>query len=181
MCGQRGDGTRRDRAARGRAEGLRARGAGRGAVSTLPLSSGPPPTLRLLRGAPRVRARGRSCRLATRRAGQVGPLPPLSSRFLPGKRGWVGPAGRSAGWSAKPPFRRRPPVETRAWRGAGGGAKCLTAGWGREAGPGGRDGKSGLAQDLLVPDCCPPSMSGGPRAIPVGVSGSFVPRRPRRV
>ena len=56
------------------------RGAGWGAVPTLPLSSGPPPTLRLLRGAPRVRARGRSCRPATRRVGQVGPRQPPSSR-----------------------------------------------------------------------------------------------------
>lgn len=85
------------RGASGGPRGGGGRGAWRGAVPKLPLSSGPPPTLRLLRGAPRVRARGRSFRPATRRAGQVGPRQPPSSRFLPGERGWVEPAGHSAG------------------------------------------------------------------------------------
>lgn len=81
--------------------------------------------------------------------------------------------------SKVPPFRRRPWEEMKAWRG---GRRSLTAGWGHEAGPGGRDGKRGLAQDLLEPKTIVllPWL-GAPRAIPAEVSGSFVPRRPRRV
>ena len=117
-----------------------------------------------------------------------GESPPASVLQIPARRARLGRACCSLcwvvspGWSAKPPIQEAPWVEMKAWRGAGGGARCLTAGWGHEAGPGGRDGKRGLAQDLLEPRTVAllPCL-GAPRAIPAGVSGSFVPRRPRRV
>ena len=85
------------------------RGAGWGAVPTLPLSAGPPPTLRLRWGAPRVRARGRSCRPATRRAEQVGPHQPPSSRSCQESAAGSSLLVTLLGGRRSPPIQEAPP------------------------------------------------------------------------
>ena len=151
-------------------------------MPSLPLSSGPPPTLRPLRGVPHVKAKGRSCRPVTcRRVGQVHkqkpsavPLPPADSC----QRTWQNPGCWSLCVSGEQglPIQEQPwncldmctfgGKETKAWAQAQGqtglgGLGCLESRvWaGPSCSPWGRGG-----QELRGQDCRPVSTAGGPRA-----------------